>query len=342
MKSTEYSEKVLDHFRNPRNVGTLEGENVAVGRVGNPVCGDLMEVFIRVENDRIVDAKFRTFGCGSAIATSSMTTELVKGRTLDEAMRITREDVAEELDGLPPIKMHCSNLAADALHEAIKNYRAMQAEKRTVGETAEEPRNERERPEITGKEKFVGKGVFLKSVDFESIRGQRVLVIFDGSESVETAIRLTEYTDRVVLITADKNVQVDDKLAKRLDESRAKVIMRAEVLEIRGEDEVEQVVVHDLDEDDIEDIDEDTIDEVLRFERKPLEVLFKVNGKELLIILIAFKSKGVFITANFHKYQSIALANRKKLYGQAKKVRERLDLLLNENPEKNLNGDFLV
>ena len=250
MKSTEYSEKVLDHFRNPRNVGTLEGENVAVGRVGNPVCGDLMEVFIRVENDRIVDAKFRTFGCGSAIATSSMTTELVKGRTLDEAMRITREDVAEELDGLPPIKMHCSNLAADALHEAIKNYRAMQAEKRTVGETAEEPRNERERPEITGKEKFVGKGVFLKSVDFESIRGQRVLVIFDGSESVETAIRLTEYTDRVVLITADKNVQVDDKLAKRLDESRVKVIMRAEVLEIRGEDEVEQVVVHDLDEDD--------------------------------------------------------------------------------------------
>ena len=123
MKSTQYSEKTLDHFRNPRNVGTPEGENIAMGRVGNPVCGDLMEIYIKVEDDRIYDIKFQTFGCGSAVATSSMITELVKGMTLDDAMKVTRGDVADALDGLPPIKMHCSNLAADALHDAIKNWR---------------------------------------------------------------------------------------------------------------------------------------------------------------------------------------------------------------------------
>ena len=122
MKSTSYSEKTLDHFRNPRNVGTLEGDDVAVGRVGNPVCGDIMEMYLRIKDDRIVDIKFQTFGCGSAVATSSMTTELVLGMTLDEALEVTRKDVAEALDGLPPIKMHCSNLAADALHAAIKDY----------------------------------------------------------------------------------------------------------------------------------------------------------------------------------------------------------------------------
>ncbi|MFX1255334.1 MAG: iron-sulfur cluster assembly scaffold protein, partial [Promethearchaeota archaeon] len=102
MKSTKYSEKVLDHFRNPRNVGTLEGDNVAVGRVGNPVCGDLMDIYIKVKNNKIVDIKFKTFGCGSAVATSSMVTEMAKGKTLDEAMKITRDDVADELEGLPP------------------------------------------------------------------------------------------------------------------------------------------------------------------------------------------------------------------------------------------------
>ena len=124
MKSTSYSEKTLDHFRNPRNVGMLEGDDVAVGRVGNPVCGDIMEMYLRIKDDRIVEIKFQTFGCGSAVATSSMTTELVLGMTLDEALEVTRKDVAEALDGLPPIKMHCSNLAADALHDAIKNWRA--------------------------------------------------------------------------------------------------------------------------------------------------------------------------------------------------------------------------
>ncbi len=122
-----YSEKVLDHFRNPRNVGEMEDtDDVGFGKVGNPICGDLMWMWIKVdpETEIIKDIKFKTFGCGSAIATSSMTTELAKGKTLDDAMKITREDVANELEGLPPRKMHCSNLAADALHAAIEDYRA--------------------------------------------------------------------------------------------------------------------------------------------------------------------------------------------------------------------------
>jgi nitrogen fixation NifU-like protein len=122
-----YSEKVLDHFKNPRNVGEIEDAD-GVGTVGNPVCGDMMSVYIKVKDDRIEDVKFKTFGCGAAIATTSMTTELAKGKTLDEAMKITREKVADELDGLPPVKMHCSNLAADALHEAVKDYRKKRGE----------------------------------------------------------------------------------------------------------------------------------------------------------------------------------------------------------------------
>jgi len=98
----------------------------AEGTVGNPVCGDMMTMYIKVNGDKIEDVKFKTFGCGAAIATSSMTTELAKGKTLDEALEISREDVAEALDGLPPVKMHCSNLAADALHEAIKHYKEEQ------------------------------------------------------------------------------------------------------------------------------------------------------------------------------------------------------------------------
>jgi nitrogen fixation NifU-like protein len=122
-----YSEKVLDHFKNPRNVGEIEDAD-GVGSVGNPVCGDMMSIYIKVKDDRIDDVKFKTFGCGAAIATTSMTTELAKGKTLDEAMEITRQDVADELGGLPPVKMHCSNLAADALHEAVKDYRKKKGE----------------------------------------------------------------------------------------------------------------------------------------------------------------------------------------------------------------------
>jgi len=123
-----YTEKVMEHFRNPRNVGEIPDAD-GVGTVGNPICGDVMAIYIKVEDDRIADIKFKTFGCGAAIATTSMITEISKGKTLDEAMKITRRDVADELGGLPPVKMHCSNLAADALHEAIMDYRKRRGEK---------------------------------------------------------------------------------------------------------------------------------------------------------------------------------------------------------------------
>ncbi len=121
-----YSEKVMDHFTNPRNVGEIENPD-GVGTVGNPVCGDLMTFQIKVEGDRIADVKFKTFGCGAAIAVSSMVSEMAIDKTLDEAMKISNKDVASELGGLPSQKMHCSNLGADALHAAIENYREQQA-----------------------------------------------------------------------------------------------------------------------------------------------------------------------------------------------------------------------
>ena len=122
MANVGYSKKVMEHFTNPKNVGIIENPD-GYGKVGNPVCGDLMEIFIKVENDIITNITFKTFGCGSAIATSSIVTELAKGKHVDEALKITRDMVADELDGLPPIKMHCSNLAADALHAAIDDYK---------------------------------------------------------------------------------------------------------------------------------------------------------------------------------------------------------------------------
>lgn len=117
-----YSAKVMDHFQNPRNVGEIENPD-GVGEIGNPVCGDIMKLYIKVKDNRVVDAKFKTFGCGAAIATSSMITELVKNKTLEEAERISKQTVAEALDGLPANKMHCSNLAADALRKAIEDYK---------------------------------------------------------------------------------------------------------------------------------------------------------------------------------------------------------------------------
>jgi nitrogen fixation NifU-like protein len=126
-----YSEKVMEHFMNPRNVGVIEDPD-GVGKEGNPVCGDLMEIFIKVKDDRIEDIKFRTFGCGAAIATSSMATEMVKGKSIEEAMELTNKAVAEALDGLPPIKMHCSNLAADAIHAAIEDYLEKKKAKQTA------------------------------------------------------------------------------------------------------------------------------------------------------------------------------------------------------------------
>ena len=124
-----YSEKVMDHFMKPRNVGEIKDAD-GVGTVGNPTCGDLMTMYIKVKDNKLVDIKFKTFGCGAAIATSSMATELAMGKTIEEAMKLTRADVAKSLGGLPPIKMHCSNLAADALHEAIKDYQKKQEAKK--------------------------------------------------------------------------------------------------------------------------------------------------------------------------------------------------------------------
>lgn len=117
-----YSEKVMDHFRSPRNVGEIENAD-GVGEIGNPVCGDMMTFYIKVRDGVLEDVKFKTFGCGAAIAVSSMVSEMARGKTLDEAMKITNADVAAELGGLPPNKLHCSNLGADALHAAIENYR---------------------------------------------------------------------------------------------------------------------------------------------------------------------------------------------------------------------------
>lgn len=116
-----YSEKVMDHFSNPRNLGEIENAD-GVGKAGNPICGDIMNLSIQVEDNRIIDAKFKTFGCGAAIATSSMVTEMVKGKTIEEALEISNRAVAEALDGLPPIKMHCSVLAEEALRSAIADF----------------------------------------------------------------------------------------------------------------------------------------------------------------------------------------------------------------------------
>ncbi|MBU0623647.1 MAG: Fe-S cluster assembly scaffold protein NifU [Candidatus Thermoplasmatota archaeon] len=126
-----YSEKVMEHFANPRNIGEIPDAD-GIGKVGNPQCGDVMWLYIKVKDDIITDIKFKTFGCGAAIATSSMITELARGKTLEDAKKISRQDVADSLDGLPPTKMHCSNLASDALREAIKDYEAKQAAKRNA------------------------------------------------------------------------------------------------------------------------------------------------------------------------------------------------------------------
>jgi nitrogen fixation NifU-like protein len=126
-----YTEKVMEHFKNPRNVGEIPDAD-GVGTVGNPVCGDLMTIYIKVKDNHLADIKFKTYGCGSAIATSSMITELAKGKTLEEGLKITRGNVADELGGLPAIKMHCSNLAADALHAAIEDYYKKHGKKEEV------------------------------------------------------------------------------------------------------------------------------------------------------------------------------------------------------------------
>jgi nitrogen fixation NifU-like protein len=126
-----YSKTVMDHFKNPRNVGEIESAD-GVGEIGNPICGDMMNIYLKIQDDKIDDIKFQTFGCGAAIAVSSMLTEIAKGKTLEEAKKITNKDVAEALDGLPKNKLHCSNLGADALQAAIKDYERKKEGKSTT------------------------------------------------------------------------------------------------------------------------------------------------------------------------------------------------------------------
>lgn len=250
MKSTTYSDKVLEHFKNPRNVGEIENAD-GVGRVGNPVCGDLMWIYLKIgkneKNEEIIeDIKFKTFGCGSAVSTSSMITEMAKGMTLDEAYKITRQNVADELDGLPPIKMHCSNLAADALKAAIDNYRlGTEPEVEIVTSCQLDVRI------ILGIEDFLGKGVYKEvPADLEEFREKRIIIVDSGDESLELALKLTEYTGRVIVVTSAKSVPGNVELKKKLKYSDVKILQQSELIEIKGElDEVEKIVIHDFDED---------------------------------------------------------------------------------------------
>ena len=260
MKSTNYSEKVLDHFRNPRNVGTLEGEDVASGRVGNPVCGDIMEMYIQVDekDHTIKDIKFQTFGCGSAVATSSIITEMAVGKHIDVAMEISRTDVAKNLEGLPPIKMHCSNLAADALQEAIKNY------KKSKGIAFEEDTphtdhathindkketNRGQSTAIKNEMQFLGSGVYYSIENLDKFKDRRVLVLFKNEESAAIAMELTKVTGRVILLTKYQDIQKHvPNLNKELKRSDVKILGESRLLEIMGEGDVEKVKILDLDE----------------------------------------------------------------------------------------------
>jgi len=245
MKSTQYSEKVLDHFRNPRNVGVLEGDDVAKGKVGNPVCGDLMEIYIKVNENIIEDIKLKTFGCGSAIATASMITEMAKGKTIEEASKISRQDVADELDGLPPIKMHCSNLAADALKEAIKNYHAKQ--QKSASQIRPDSKN-REKT-IIGEKEFLNKGVYHTTKAPLIFKDKRVMILDGGDSSLEMALELTAHTPRVVFVTSSKDISASPELTLKLKQSDVKTLYESEILEIMGINEVEKVRIHDLNED---------------------------------------------------------------------------------------------
>jgi FeS cluster assembly scaffold protein NifU len=248
LKSTEYSEKVLDHFRNPRNMGEIENPD-GIGKVGNPVCGDLMWIYIKVGNNEkgeeiIDDIKFKTFGCGSAVATSSMITEMAKGQTLDNAYKITRADVADELEGLPPIKMHCSNLAADALQAAIRNYRDG-AKPEVEVETA----CKLEPTTIIGFNELIGKGAYKTVENLKEFDDERVIILETGEKSMELALELTKYTGRVVLVTYYKEIPGKTELQEQLKVSDVKILLYSTIIEVKGEGEVEKVVIHDFDED---------------------------------------------------------------------------------------------
>jgi nitrogen fixation NifU-like protein len=260
MKSTQYSDKVMDHFKNPRNVGEIEDAD-GVGKVGNPVCGDLMWIYIKVgKNDKgeeiISDIKFKTFGCGSAISTSSMITEMVKGMTLNDAYKVSRQDVAEELDGLPPIKMHCSNLAADALKAAIDNFRTG-----TVPEVEITTSCQLDVRVILGVDEFLGKGVYKEiPANLKELQDKRILIVDSGDESLELALKLTEYSGRVIVVTSAQSIPGTVEIRKQLKHSAIKILLQSELIEIKGElDEVDKVVIHDFDEDENYDLFVDVV-----------------------------------------------------------------------------------
>ena len=208
-----------------------------------------MEIFIKVKIDEdgediIDDIKFRTFGCGSAVATSSMVTEMAMGMKIDDAYKITRSDVADELEGLPPIKMHCSNLAADALKAAIDNYRLGTSSEVEVATSCSVP----DVKIILGLEDFIGKGVYREVNDLFKFKDKRVLVIDMGDKALELALELTKFTGRVIVLTSAQNTPGSEELKKKLKLSDIKILYQSELLEVKGTDEVEKVTVHDLDE----------------------------------------------------------------------------------------------
>jgi nitrogen fixation NifU-like protein len=201
-----------------------------------------MEFYIKVQDGKIEDIKFKTFGCGSAIATASMITELAKGKTVGEALKITRQDVADELDGLPPIKMHCSNLAADALKDAIKNYQEKQKP------TPEKPAQAEPAGTITGKREFTDRGVYTDVTDLAVFKDKRTMVVEAGERSMEIALQLTKQTPRVVFVTRNKELPAGE-LNEKLASSNVKILYESEVLAIKGLNTVEKVLIHDLNED---------------------------------------------------------------------------------------------
>ncbi len=241
----DYTEKVKEHFFHPRNVGEIKNAD-GIGKVGNPTCGDVMAIYIKVKDDRIVDIKFKTFGCTAAIATSSILTEMAKGKTLDEALKITRDDVANELGGLPAIKMHCSNLAADALHDAIKKFKEqLEAKPAAASEV-----KSLEAGEIEGKAEFLGKGVYTSIGNLTDFSDVRTLVVHTSDDAISLAMGLTKYTGRVVLLTSGKTIETTAELKKELKQSDVKVLYEGKLLAVMGTNDVEKVKIHDLDEDD--------------------------------------------------------------------------------------------
>ena len=176
-----YSDKVMEHFENPRNVGIIEDAD-GVGQVGNPVCGDMMTFYIKVSDDRIADVKFKTFGCGAAIAVSSMVSEMAMGKTLDEAMKITNQDVARQLDGLPKNKLHCSNLGADALHKAIEDYRDKAVGKKKAESAAPAATGDSQCPYCEGPVEGVEKFCKACHLEFEECQECRMPVREDADK----------------------------------------------------------------------------------------------------------------------------------------------------------------